>query len=130
MQKDIEANYPELEIQLLGVNEAGSFFEAGNESVSSGRDIPWLQDVDGNGDGLSDLWTSWDVTFRDVVILDTNNARVDAFNVTVHDLRVPENYGALRQMLVTAAIPEPTSFALLVIGAAGLFVNSWKRRRI
>ena len=33
--------------------------------------MPWLQDVDGDGDGRSDVWlNSWDVEYRDVLIVD------------------------------------------------------------
>ena len=30
-------------------------FELGNDSVSEGRDIPWLQDTDADGDGTIDV---------------------------------------------------------------------------
>ncbi len=103
MQDDLDANYPELDIQILGVNEVG--YESGNESFTKGRDIPWLQDVDDNEDGQSDVWTSWNVTFRDVVILDAENVKVGTFNLTKYDLQTPENYEALRQMFIDAASP-------------------------
>lgn len=101
MQKDLDADYPELGIQILGVNEVG--YAAGNEAITAGRDAPWLQDVDDNSDGLSDIWTSWGVVYRDVVILDTLNARVATFNLTTHDLQNQENYDALRRLFIDAA---------------------------
>ena len=119
MQNDLNTNYPELDIQILGVNGAG--LEGGNASITSGRDIPWLQDIDSNNDGLSDVWTSWGITFRDVVILDADNVVVDAFNLTTHGLQDLGNYDTLTQMFVdTALIPEPACLTLLVIGVAGL----------
>ena len=54
MQNDLDANYPDLDIQILGINAVGR--ESGNASITSGRDIPWLQD--GTPDSGSDVWTS------------------------------------------------------------------------
>lgn len=117
MQNDLLASFPDLDIQLLGINAAG--LETGNSLITSGRDIPWLQDVDGNHDGLSDVWHSWGVTYRDVVIVDAENARVEAFNLTTHDLSNPDNYNTLRQRLIdVASVPDPTSLLLLLVGAA------------
>lgn len=128
MQNDLDAGYPQLNINILGVNAAG--LESGNAFITSGRDIPWLQDHDVNGDGWSDVWRSWNVTYRDVVILDAENNRVGIFNLTTHDLQVPQNYNALRQMFIDAAsAPEPAGLTLLVIGAAGLLGRARRRRR-
>lgn len=103
MQKDLDANYPSLDINLLGINSYDQ--QSGNTSATTGMDIPWLQDVDSNGNGISDLWTSWAITPRDVVILDGANKQVGTYNLTVHDLEVTENYNTLRQMLINAATP-------------------------
>jgi hypothetical protein len=128
MQDDLLASFPELDIQILGVNAAG--LEAGNGSMTVGRDIPWLQDVDDNHDGISDVWGSWAVTYRDVIILDAENARVEAFNLTTYDLGVPENYEALQQRLVeVASVPEPASIAFLLVGVAGLVTRARRRTR-
>ena len=128
MQNDLAVNYPDLDIQILGVNELGN--EAGNASVTAGRNIPWLQDVDEDHEGRSYAWTSWDVTYRDVVILDATNTRVGVFNVTSQSLQVPGNYNTLRQMLIDAApIPEPSTLTLLAMGAVVLFAFAWRKRR-
>jgi len=103
MQQELRDAYPLLKIQFLGVNEQGQ--EPGNPSITTGRTLPWLQDVDANDNSESDVWYDrWNVTYRDVVILDGGNAKVGVYNVTVHDLATPENYAALKEMLVDAAM--------------------------
>lgn len=86
----------------MGINAEGQ--EIGNASMTDGRDIPWLQDVDADADGKSDVWDNlWNVTWRDVVILDDENVEVGVFNLTEHDLAIQEEYNALRQMLIDTA---------------------------
>lgn len=103
MQKELRDAYPTLRIQFLGINENGQ--ESGNASATSGRVLPWLQDVDANSNGRSDVWyDSWNVVFRDVVILDGTNTKVGLYNVTVHSLATPENYAILKEMVVDAAM--------------------------
>jgi len=127
MQRDLDANYPQLDIQLLGVNNV--FSAGGNIGMTDGRDIPWLQDDDANGDGDSDVWAAWNVTYRDVIILDGENRQVGVYNLTIHDLYYPQNYATLRQMLVDAAtVPEPGTIFLLLAGAAGLAGSRCRRR--
>jgi len=64
--------------------------------------------VDRNGDGLSDVWRNqWDVVFRDVIILDRRNVKIGVYNLSEHNLAEPQNYAALRQMLVDAATRKP-----------------------
>jgi hypothetical protein len=105
MQDDLDASHPELDIQILGVNERGQ--EVANASVSEGRDIPWLQDVDTDNNGQSDVWRdTWEVVYRDVVILDDGNVPVGVYNLTTYDLGNPENYDTLRQMLIDAALAD------------------------
>ncbi len=96
MQQELEADYPDLDIQILGVNEAGK--EAGNSSISDGRDIPWLQDTSD-----ADVWNAWAVTYRDVIILDQDNRVYDVFNVTTYDLSDTSSYEALKQIFIDAA---------------------------
>lgn len=104
MQNEIEANHPDLNIQILGINSVGQ--ESGVASFTSGgRDLPFLQDIDANTDGASDVWASWAVKPRDVVILDGNNHPIGSYNLTEHDLENADNYATLRQMLITAATP-------------------------
>ena len=38
-----------LDIQIVGINENG--YDSANDTMTNGRDIPWLQD-----DGKTDAW--------------------------------------------------------------------------
>ena len=78
--------------------------EAGNPTITDGRDIPWLQDTDNDGDGRGDNWLeSWPFEYRDVVIVDPNGIATDVFNLTLHSLEEPDSYATLKQMLVDVA---------------------------
>ena len=102
MQNDLKTNFPLLEIEILGVNEHGH--DSGNTLISSYGTLPWLQDVDDNSNGVSDVWyESWLVTYRDVVILDEDNVQVGVYNLSANDLSTPSNYDTLRQMFIDAA---------------------------
>ncbi len=119
LASELGLSHPGLNIEILGVNDWA--LGDGNDAVSEGRDTPWLQDVDVDGNGESDIWEQWDVAFRDVVILDANNEKVEAYNVTVHNLSDPQNYDTLRQMFINSAVPEPSTIVLVGIGAIALF---------
>ncbi len=107
MQADLAENFPELDIQILGINEWADAFA--NDNATEGREIPWLQDVDADQNGTSDVRQSWSLVYRDVAILDANNILVDKYNLTEHDLGDPRNepasanYLTLRQKLIDAA---------------------------
>ena len=102
---EFDTDDPELGIQILGVNEAK--LETGNGFITRERDIPWLQDGDEDGDGKSDIWDNlWNVEWRDVIVLDANNERAGVFNLTNQNLALPDNYNALKQMLMDAAAVE------------------------
>jgi hypothetical protein len=103
LQQELRSTYPVLRIQLLGVNAKGQ--ESGNDSATAGRTLPWLQDVDANGNGQGDVAGDlWKPTYRDVVILNGTNEQVGVYNLTLHDLKEPAFYGTLRDMLVDAAM--------------------------
>lgn len=99
MQAELDGENHPVEIAILGINEIGH--EAGNPSMTEGRTIPWLQDVvDQN------VWMSWNVTFRDVVVLNGDNVPIAVYNLTVHDLSNPANYAELKGILTAAAAAE------------------------
>lgn len=96
MQAELDAADLSAGLRIVGINGKG--LEAGNASICEGRDLPWLQDVP-----EQDVWISWEVEYRDVIILDGQNRRVAVFNLTDHDLGDPENYASLLRILKSAA---------------------------
>jgi len=95
MQQEINAASPATPVQILGVNEAGQ--ESGNAAMCEGRSLPWLQDT-----AEAQVWARWAITYRDVVILDRENRRMTAFNVTEHNLAIPAKYDSLKTLLLDA----------------------------
>lgn len=71
--------------------------EATNAQMTAGRVLPWLQDT-----AAADVWGSWKVTFRDVVVLDASGKVRFVYNVTDNDLRLAVNYQALKTKLQEA----------------------------
>ena len=96
MQHELDTTSTVRPIRIHGVNGIGQ--ESGNTLTCTGRTIPWLQDADS-----VQAWTKWNVAYRDVFVLDHENKEVTRYNLTSHDLGVPANYAALRQILVDAA---------------------------
>jgi hypothetical protein len=82
------------------VNAAGN--EAGNPAMVAGRVLPLLQDV-----ASVDAWSSWDVTPRDVVVVDPSGRAYAVYNLTLNDLAVPANYQALKQLILDASAVPP-----------------------
>jgi hypothetical protein len=66
--------------------------------MTTGRTLAWLQD-----NAAQAVWDSWQVTYRDLVILDRKNWRIGVFNLTEHNLAVPAEYATLKQKLLDAA---------------------------
>ena len=94
MQTELEdAGYTN--IQIIGVNAEG--YESGNEDVCDGRDLPWLQDTTDE-----EVWDLWDVTYRDVIILDGNNEVYAVYNLSTYGLSSSSNYDALMDLFVAA----------------------------
>lgn len=95
MQAEILGDDPDSKIRIFAVNPASE--QAGNAFVEGA--IPLLQESAGKGGP----WRTWKPTYRDVVILDGQNRRVGAFNLTEHDLGDPAEYDALLTLLRDAA---------------------------
>lgn len=100
MQQEIAAEFPGLNITLLGCNAAGEELE--NSTATNGVDLAWLQDNDADMDNISDAWAQWDVGQRDFIIADANNRELIRLNLTPFSLFLPENYELVKSMLVDA----------------------------
>jgi len=96
MQADLKAARPELNIEILGVNRTNQ--AASNPLIVAMSTLPWLQDTTQDA-----VWARWDVTYRDVRILDSQSRLRAVFNLTQFDLSVPANYATLRQVFLAAA---------------------------
>lgn len=88
-----------LDVKIHGVNQIGH--ESKNETACQGKDLPWLQE------GPTDLvWSNWQVTYRDVVILDGDNVPVEVFNLSDHNLGDPAQFATLKSILTKLAGSE------------------------
>ena len=96
MQTELDAEVLTRRVRIHGVNSVGA--ESGNAAACVGRTIPWLQDT-----ASEMVWDLWQVTYRDVIILDPSNEVVTVFNLTTRDLAVPAEYEALKTLLREAA---------------------------
>ena len=76
MQEELETEATGSPIQLLAVNELG--YEASLAGMASLGDIPLLQDT-----SEEEVWITWDVVYRDVIILDESGVQVGVYNLTV-----------------------------------------------
>ena len=96
MQAEVDSQTTSRAIQILGVNDAG--LESGNDAMIAGQTLPWLQPASGQ-----DVWTPWQVEYRDVIILGPDNERLGVFNLTLNDLSDPAKFAALKNQLLEAA---------------------------
>jgi len=94
MQREFDVE--DVAVSIYGLNEIGR--EAANPGITSGRDLPWLQD-----DVNEEVWVSWGAAWRDVYLLDANNDFIERLNLTEFDLDDPENYDALKADLLKLA---------------------------
>ena len=83
-------------MRLFAVNAVG--LEGALDVMAAGGDIPLLQDI-----LTADVWHTWAVTYRDVVLLDGENKKVGVYNLTSHDLGNEANYAELKALLLDAA---------------------------
>ena len=96
MQDEINAEYPELNIQLLAIGRTGG--DSGLSGMADSGDLPLFVDND-----VENVWDDWGVTLRDVVILNEHNQQVAVFNLSTFSLSTPENYATLKALLIDTA---------------------------
>ena len=96
MQDELVLANPATRIRIGAINQIGA--ESSTDAMCDGRDIPLLQDTYDDH-----AWSQWQVTYRDVVILDEENRKVAVYNLTEHSLSYPENYDELKALLLDIA---------------------------
>ncbi len=94
LQADLDAEFPGA-VQIVGINDV--LYASGNDSITDGRDLPWLQNTE-----EADLWNVWGVAYRDVWVLDAENVPVGIFNLSGNSLADQANYDTLRTLFVDA----------------------------
>jgi hypothetical protein len=77
------------------VNQVGR--ESANATVCEGRDLPWLQET-----ADQDVWGDWQVTYRDVIILDPRNEVYAVYNLTSNSLADPTHRAEIKELLLAA----------------------------
>jgi hypothetical protein len=96
MQQELDALELPVAVIIHGINQAGH--EGSNEAACQGKDIPWLQEVP-----QQPVWTTWAVTYRDVIILNESNEVVGSYNLTDHNLSNAADYDALKNKFIKIA---------------------------
>ena len=96
LQSELDESHPEISISILGINQFSK--ASGNAVMTMGRDLPWLQDTE-----EQDVWVTWGVGFRDVIIVDAQGVYYATYNLTTNDLADADNVAALRALLLEAA---------------------------
>lgn len=69
----------------------------------AGKRLSWIRDTT-----AANVETSWGAFFRDVIILDPLNRKIDTYNLTAFPLTIAANKAALKSKLTTAATPADT----------------------
>lgn len=92
MKKELDTSHPNAGIFILGVNGAEY---PDTKFIYEGRDLPWLLDTK-----QADWWGNWGAVFRDVIILDRDGNEAGVFNLTEHNLDDPDEYEALKTLLL------------------------------
>ena len=95
MQDELEADYPNLDIQILSINMLNA---SGAQSLSASQNLPMVQD---NSNDL--IWSNWGATWRDVIIIDGNNEIYATYNLTSNSIGNSTNYDTLKQLFIDAA---------------------------
>jgi hypothetical protein len=87
-----------LPVDIIGINERNQLTDA---RMYLAKPLSWLRDTD-----EVKMQVAWGAAYRDLVILDPLNQRVQTFNLTpgVDDLSVAANYTRVKNALIAAAV--------------------------
>lgn len=86
-----------LPVDVIGVNEPG---QAQNSLMFNGKPLSWVRD-----NAQINVKLAWGVNYRDTIILNPLNGKVEVYNLSTYNLTVPANKAALKAKLVAAATP-------------------------
>jgi hypothetical protein len=98
MMTEWQVEHPGVALHLAAINLTG--LESYADDMGAQGVLPILQDT-----ATDDVWGAWGAVWRDVVILDGDNARRSVYNLTSHDLADPVHRDELEQLLLDAALP-------------------------
>lgn len=96
MAAELKATNPAVNIEILGINRTNQ--SAFNQFVIASTTLPWLQDT-----LPGSVWDLWQVTWRDVRILDPQGRLFAVYNLTTYDLAEATNRATLKQLFLDAA---------------------------
>ncbi len=86
---------------MVAVNERGYGNPSNYASTGELGSLPVLEDT-----ADVDVWGLWEVTYRDVVILNPCGEKAGVYNLSTHNLSKDEDYAALKQLLLDVANPS------------------------
>jgi hypothetical protein len=74
-------------------------------TCSESRILPWTQDIDQDEDGDGDVWTEWDISLRDLVIVGRNGQELSRINLTYNNpdpnSTCGENYETIKNLILS-----------------------------
>ena len=85
-----------MEVQFLAINELGH--SSGIDTAVENVSLPLLQD-----DSTQEVWSNWGVTYRDVIILDSENKISGVLNLTTNPLAEEANWNQLKELVLSTA---------------------------
>jgi hypothetical protein len=96
MQVELDGMGLSSNVRILGVNHVDA--EMGQADMYANKVLPLLQDV-----AATNAFALWQVTIRDVVILDEGNQVVAVFNLSLKPLDDQDNYDELKALIASYA---------------------------
>ncbi len=70
------------------------------------RILPWVQDLDFDNNDIGDVWEEWNITLRDLIVLDRDGIYVTRVNLTSYNPdpdgmgECTDNYATIKQLIL------------------------------
>ncbi len=87
----------DLNVEVIGINRSDQ--AANNGLVVNYQTLPWIQDTNEVG-----VWNAWEVTWRDVRIVNGRGELAAVLNLTSHNLYDDSNRSLMKQLLRAEAV--------------------------